>query len=152
MKYIIATIIFLWTSVYVFSQTDDDPVFWEQELNQLSDTEYELILKGSIYKGWHMYSQYTAEGGSLPSKFTFKRVGADYELVGRNQESKTIKEYNDIFKLEETFFKERAIFKQRIKLLDPNVEQITVNLFYQVCKEICIPADINFVFILNTLP
>ena len=42
-----------------------------------------------------------------------------------------------------------AIFTQQIRLLDPDVKQITVNLFYQVCKEVCIPADVDFVFSLD---
>src|SRR5690606_20328930 len=46
-----------------------------------------------------------------------------------------------IFEVEETFFKKEAVFTQKIKLLDPDVKQISVNLFYQICKEVCIPKD-----------
>ncbi len=131
------------------SQDDENPVVWETDVNQLSDTEYELIVKGEIFEGWHVYSQFTAEGGSLPSEFTYKDVGTDYELIGPSLESKTVTEFSDIFEVEETFFKQQAIFRQKIRLLDTNVSQIKVNLFYQVCKEVCIPADIDFVFSLN---
>lgn len=131
------------------SQDDENPVVWETDVNQISETEFELIVKGKIFEGWHVYSQFTAEGGSLPSEFTYKQVGTDYELVGPSLESKTIKEFSDIFEVEETFFKQHAIFTQKVKLLDPDVSQIKVNLFYQVCKEVCIPADVDFVFSLN---
>ncbi|WP_306013010.1 MULTISPECIES: protein-disulfide reductase DsbD [unclassified Allomuricauda] len=123
------------------AQTDENPAVWSHEVRQLSDTEYELVFKGKIMEGWHVYSQHTAEGGALPSEFTFEKVGEDYELVGVTEESETITEYSDIFEVDETFFKEEAIFTQKIKLLDPEVNQISVNLFYQICKEVCLPVD-----------
>ena len=125
----------------VLAQTDENPAVWSHEVRQLSDTEYELVFKGKIMEGWHVYSQHTAEGGALPSEFTFEKVGEDYELVGVTEESETITEYSDIFEVDETFFKGEAIFTQKIKLLDPEVNQISVNLFYQICKEVCLPVD-----------
>ncbi len=125
----------------LFAQTDTNPAVWSHEVHKLSDTEYELVFTGKIMDGWHVYSQFTAEGGSLPSEFTFEKAGQDYELVGGTEESETIKEYSDVFEVEETFFKKEAIFTQKIKLLKPDVRQVTVNLFYQICKEVCIPKD-----------
>ncbi|SNZ00118.1 protein-disulfide reductase DsbD family protein [Flagellimonas pacifica] len=131
---------FLFT-VTLQGQSEKDPALWSHEVKKISEIEYELVFKGKIHEGWHVYSQYTAEGGSLPSEFTFEKVGEDYELIGKTEESETIKEYSDIFEVEETFFKKEAIFTQRIKLLKPDIKQISVNLFYQICKEVCIPKD-----------
>ena len=133
----------------IFGQSDDEPVLWTQEFNKISDTEYELIIKGAIFEGWHVYSQFTAEGGSLPSTFTYANAGKDYQLIGKTKESTTITEYSDIFEVDETFFKENAVFTQRIKILNTDVKQIDVNLFYQVCKEVCIPVDKDFSFRLD---
>jgi thiol:disulfide interchange protein DsbD len=133
-------LLFIGTGV-ALAQTDENPAVWSHEVRQLSDTEYELVFKGKIMEGWHVYSQHTAEGGALPSEFTFEKAGEDYELVGVTEESETITEYSDIFEVDETFFKEEAIFTQKIKLLDPEVNQISVNLFYQICKEVCLPVD-----------
>ncbi len=144
MRYFLLVFGFFITTLALSAQTDADPALWSHEVKKLSDTEYELVFKGKIMDGWHVYSQYTAEGGSLPSEFTFEKAGEDYELIGKTTESETIKEYSDIFEVEETFFKEEAIFTQKIKLLNPDVRQITVNLFYQICKEVCIPKDALF--------
>jgi thiol:disulfide interchange protein DsbD len=133
-------LLFIGTGV-ALAQTDENPAVWSHEVRQLSDTEYELVFKGKIMEGWHVYSQHTAEGGALPSEFTFEKAGEDYELVGVTEESETITEYSDIFEVDETFFKEEAIFTQKIRLLDPEVNQISVNLFYQICKEVCLPVD-----------
>ena len=96
-----------------------------------------------------MYSQFTSEFGSLPSEFTYNGKGTIYELVDGTHESETINEYSDIFEVEETYFKNDAIFKQRIKILDPSINQIDVDLFFQVCKEVCIPMDKKFIFTLD---
>jgi thiol:disulfide interchange protein DsbD len=144
MRYFLLVFGFFITTLALSAQTDADPALWSHEVKKLSDTEYELVFKGKIMDGWHVYSQYTAEGGSLPSEFTFEKAGEDYELIGKTTESETIKEHSDIFEVEETFFKEEAIFTQKIKLLNPDVRQITVNLFYQICKEVCIPKDALF--------
>ncbi|ASV32473.1 protein-disulfide reductase DsbD family protein [Maribacter cobaltidurans] len=149
MRNILVAFIILFVPFMGFSQSDENPVIWSHEVNKISDTEFDLIIKGDIHEGWHVYSQFTDEGGALPSELTFSEVGKDYELVGGAEESLTVKEYSDIFEVEETFFKEEAIFTQRIKLLNPDVNQIKVNLFYQVCKEVCIPADIDFTFSLD---
>ncbi|MCK0145242.1 thioredoxin family protein [Arenibacter sp. F26102] len=124
-----------------FSQTDDNPAIWTYEAEKISDTEYNLIIKANIHEGWHIYSQFTDENGSLPSEFSFEKVGEDYELVGGTMESQTLTEYSDIFEVDETFFKDEAVFTQKIKLLNPEVTQVDVGLFYQICKEVCIPKD-----------
>lgn len=149
MRIVLLSFLFFVLPFFGIAQDDENPVVWETDVQQISDTEYELIVKGQIFEGWHVYSQFTSEGGSLPSEFDYKEVGKDYELIGESQESKTSTEFSDIFEVDETFFKKEAIFTQRIKLLNPDISQIKVNLFYQVCKEVCIPADIDFVFSLN---
>lgn len=149
MKHLFPLFFVFLVSLGLYAQNDENPVLWSHEAKQLSETEYELIIKGTIFEGWHVYSQFTAEGGSLPSEFNYANSGTDYELVGGTQESETVREFSPIFEVEETFFKKKAIFTQRIRLLDPSVNQIKVNLFYQVCKEVCIPADVDFVFSLD---
>ena len=141
MKHILGLILMVFSFFLGFSQSDNDPAIWTYEAEKISDTEYKLIFKADIYEGWHIYSQFTDENGSLPSEFTFEKAGEDYELVGTTTESETLTEYSDIFEVDETFFKEKAVFTQKIKLLNPEVKQVTVDLFYQICKEVCIPKD-----------
>ncbi|SDS64836.1 thiol:disulfide interchange protein DsbD [Maribacter dokdonensis] len=133
----------------VIAQTEDEPVVWEQQINKISDTEYELVMQAKILDGWHMYSQFTSEFGSLPSEFTYNGNGTIYELIDGTIESEIIKEYSEIFEVEETYFKDEATFTQRIKILDPEINQIDVDLFFQVCKEVCIPMDKKFMFTLD---
>ncbi len=149
MKYLITSIVLIVFGVTALAQTDDDPVIWTQEFTKTSSAEYELVMKATIMDGWHVYSQFTAEGGSLPSEFTYVNEGTDYELIGNTGESETLRVYSDIFEIEETYFKNKAVFKQKIKILKPDVQQIKVSLFYQVCKEVCIGQDKDFYFTLD---
>ncbi|HMB65047.1 MAG TPA: cytochrome c biogenesis protein CcdA, partial [Eudoraea sp.] len=142
-------LIFLSFGPFAIAQTEDDPVMWSQEVKQLDEGTYELIVRGKILDGWHVYSQFTAEGGSLPSVFTFIDAGTGYSLEGITTESETISEFSEIFEVEETFFKEEAIFTQKIIRSDPGLKQIDVELFYQVCKEVCIPKEVTFNFSLD---
>ncbi|RKN81326.1 protein-disulfide reductase DsbD family protein [Ulvibacterium marinum] len=149
MKNIVLFIVLVFNGLLSFAQDDENPVLWSHKANKISDTEYELVFTGKIHEGWHVYSQHTAEGGAFPSEFKYEGSGIAYELLGKTKESKTITEYSDIFEVDETFFKEKVVFTQRIRLLNPDVRQVDVNLWYQVCKEVCIPAEENFSFSLD---
>lgn len=131
------------------AQFDVDPVVWQQQLEQINDSTYNLVLEAEIEPAWHLYSQHTAEGGALPTEFTFKGEGDGFQRIGEVQESETYTEYSDIFEVDETFFKGKAIFSQQIQILDPAVRKVEVEVFYQVCKEVCISAERTFTFMLD---
>ena len=132
-----------------FPQTEDEPAIWSYGVEQLNDSIYELTFKGDILKGWHVYSQHYPDGGALPSEFTFEKIGEDYKLIGETVETGTVTEYSDIFELEEIFFKDKALFTQKIKVLKFGLSQINVTLFYQICKELCINKNTFFAISLN---
>ena len=132
-----------------YAQSDDNPVVWEKEINKISDTEYELIMQAEIYEGWHLYSQFTSEFGALPIILKYKGANQKYVLIEGTTESETFTEYSDIFEVDETFFKENATLTQRIKILDSTINQIEVYVEYQVCKDVCIPMDKEFIFTLD---
>lgn len=147
---IIALLLFMVVLPFAaYAQSDDNPVVWDQEINKISETEYELIMQAEIYEGWHLYSQFTSEFGALPIIFKYKGANEKYELIEGTTESETFTEYSDIFEVDETFFKENATLTQRIKILDPTINQIEVYLEYQVCKDVCIPMDKEFIFTLD---
>ncbi|NJB70093.1 thiol:disulfide interchange protein DsbD [Saonia flava] len=143
-KNVVTLFIIILAFAFGNAQKEDDPVAWSHTVNKLSDTEYELIFTGIILKDWHVYSQHTSDGGSLPSEFTYVNAGEDYELVGETLESETHTEYSEAFEVDETFFSDIAVFTQKIKLLKPDIDLIDVNLWYQVCKEVCFNKEFDF--------
>jgi len=147
-KYIGYFIIFLTCSLG-FGQFDEDLATWKHSINKLSETQYELVFEADIKKEWFIYSLYTAEGGSMPSAFEFVKKDEDYKLLGKTEEGKTYKKYTEVFDVEETFFKEKALFKQKIEVLKPGVTQLSVVLYYQICKEVCILKEQAFEIVLD---
>jgi thiol:disulfide interchange protein len=128
-----------------------DPVKWKTKVVQKSDTEFELIMDAVIENEWHMYSQYTPDGGSLPMEFSYKDDKGNFKLVGKTIESKYKKEFNETFGVDEYYFAKSAQFKQVVKISNTNLKEIKVNIYYQVCKEQCIQQDKDLVFKLPTL-
>ncbi len=149
MKQVLLSLLLFFSFLSIFAQTDDEPLLWSQELNKISDTEYELIMTAKIADEWHIFSQHNPEGGSGPSQLKYIDVGIAYELIGETTESKTEKKYEEVFGVEEIFFVKEAIFKQKIRLLNKDIRQIDVNIWYQVCKEVCIQQEHDFKFVLD---
>ena len=123
-----------------------DPVKWTTQIEKKANGNYLLTFNGVIEKDWHLYSQFTAEGGSLPLEILFKNQKGNFELIGKTKESKTKTAYNDIFEVNETFFEKKAQLTQEIKLTNSKLAKVEVALNYQVCKEACINLEKSFTF------
>ena len=123
-----------------------DPVKWTTAIEKKSDNSYVLTFEGVIEKSWHLYSQFTPEGGPLPLEISFKNQSGNFNLVGKARESKTKTAYNDVFEVNETFFEGKATIQQEIKLTNLKLATVEVELNYQVCKEVCINVEKKFTF------
>lgn len=123
-----------------------DPVKWTTTIEKKSETNYVLIFNAVIEKDWHMYSQFTPDGGPLPLEVIFKDQKGNYNLAGKAKESKTTTAFNDIFGVNETFFHDKAQIQQEIILVNPKLTTIKAELNYQVCKEVCINQEKKFTF------
>ena len=123
-----------------------DPVKWKSKTEKISDNEFNLILEGKIDVGWHLYSQFTPDGGPIPLELKFVESTVNYELVGKTKESKTKKEFNTIFEVDEIFFENKVVLTQKVKVLNSKVTSIKVVIDYQTCKEVCINQNKKFVF------
>lgn len=123
-----------------------DPVKWTSKIEKKSDTEYLLTFDGVIEPLWHVYSQFTPDGGALPLEVLFNNDKDNFEPVGKAKESETTTEFNDVFKVDETFFKETMQLQQLIKITNPSNNLVQVELSYQVCKDVCIQQNKYFEF------
>ncbi len=125
-----------------------DPVKWTSKIEKISDTEYNLVFEGTIEKDWHVYSQFTPDGGPLPLELIFKDQKTNFNLLGKAKESATKREYNPVFEVDEIFFSNKMKIQQNVKITNPNLRKIEVRLDYQVCKEVCINQDKSFTFVI----
>ncbi|WP_281336057.1 protein-disulfide reductase DsbD family protein [Flavobacterium eburneipallidum] len=123
-----------------------DPIKWTTQIEKKSETNYVLTFNGVIEDGWHMYSQFTPDGGPLALEVIFKNQKGNFSLIGKAKESKTRTAYNDVFEVNETFFEKKVQIQQEISILNGKLSKIEADLNYQVCKEVCINQEKNFSF------
>ena len=142
-------IFILFFSVFTQAQTEDNPIVWESSIHKISDTEYNVILKAKLLQEWHLYSQYNPEDASQALEILIPEGKTGYKLVGKALESKTDKEYSEVWEKEEIFFKDKATITQKIEILDTTLSSITLEIYGQVCKQACIQIEESFSFSLN---
>ncbi|NDP28273.1 MAG: DUF255 domain-containing protein [Flavobacterium sp.] len=148
-KIIVALLAFL-----AFAQGNSqilDPVKWTTRIEKKSGTNYILIFNGVIENEWHMYSQFTPDGGPLPMEVIFKNQKGNFNLIGKAKEGKTTTAFNDVFGVNETFFVKNAQIQQEISLTNPKIKTIEVALNYQVCKQSCINLEKKFTFVIPSV-
>ncbi|MEO8515922.1 MAG: cytochrome c biogenesis protein CcdA [Flavobacterium sp.] len=123
-----------------------DPVKWKTKVEKKSDTEVVLVFDAVIENSWHMFSQFTPDGGPLPSLFEYKDAKGNFELSGKTKESPYKKEYSEDFKIDQYLFENKAQFRQIVKITNPKLKTITAYIEYQACKEQCVQLNKTFEF------
>ncbi len=112
--------------------------------------EVELIFKtNNIPSNWHVYSNDFTTEGPLKAEFTYEASKAFKLMTPMPKPVGQIKEYDDIWGGDITFFKHKAEFRHKIKILAAN-PVIKVNMFYQMCDQSCVQFDHDYVFEIKT--
>lgn len=116
-----------------------NPVKWTTSVVKISESEYELIAKAAIEKGWHLYSQTVPEDGPLPTKFSFDGKG-EYLKKGNTKEEEGHIVSDPIYGMKIKYFENKTIFKQRIKIKDKAPKQIIASVEFMACDDTkCLP-------------
>ncbi len=123
-----------------------NPVKWTSKTDKISETEFNLIILGKIDDSWHVYSQFTPDGGPLPLELKFSDQIGNFELIGKATESPYKKAFNDVFEVDEYYFEKTVIITQKVKITNPKTDKIKLAVDYQVCKDACINDKKSFVF------
>ena len=108
------------------------PVKWNFSVEQ-KDNEATLLLKATIDKQWHLYSQDIADGGPIPTSFKFT-PSANYELAGKVTEPKAEEVKDPNFDMVLKFFETSVTFKQKIKLKTDKSFSVKGSLEFMVCN------------------
>lgn len=110
--------------------------------------EVELILKAVIEKDWYMYSNDMDPNlGPVVASFTFT-PHPSYKTIGAVKAINAKHKFDDVWNGEVSIFKEKAEFRQKVKILTANLV-IKGNSEYQTCTEvsgICLPGEEEFEF------
>lgn len=119
-----------------------DPVKVTESIKSLGNKEYEISLKIKIDNKWHLYSMDEQEAG-LPTEINFESRNGNYQLVDTVQiDGKKIETYSEVFKADLKYYKNEVTFRQKIKIINPDLKVVKGGFFYQVCDDIkCLAPD-----------
>jgi thiol:disulfide interchange protein len=128
---------------FAFSQVLT-PVTWSFKVEQTKPDEATLLLVATMDHGWHIYSQDVPPppDGPIGTSFNFTR-SKDYQLLGKVTESNAIAERDPMFENQILkYFENKAVFKQKIKILSKEDFKIKGSLEFMCCDDTkCIPPD-----------
>lgn len=122
------------------------PVVWDTQTESLGDDVYALKIIAEMEPGWSVYSQFTGDGGPLPTTIDWGN-GDHYDLIGDTEESGHRKEgVDDLFGVEVIKFlsDEPLVFIQKVKVKTFGTP-IEVVLEFMCCDdEQCLPPTEEF--------
>lgn len=110
-----------------------EPVKWTTKSKKITETDYELTIVANIEEGYHLYSQKVPDNGPLPTVFIFEDSD-DYELIGNTSEEKGRTVHDPTFKMEIKSFKNKATFKQMIKVKNKD-SKIIAEIEFMSCND-----------------
>ena len=117
-----------------------NPVKWTTAVEKINDQEYTLITTATIEAGWKLYGQNIPPNGPVPTTFEYAK-SADFELIGKTEESQPIVKQDKVFAMEIAYFYNKATFKQRIKVLNPT-QSVKATVEFMCCNDSnCLPPD-----------
>lgn len=110
-------------------------VKWEAHFDKSTS---EVVITGTIDKGWHLYSINNAEDlGPVPTSITFEK-NRRLKLVGKTREQEPIKAFDPNFGTNLAYHETRVEFRQKVKLR--KLKTIKLSVFYMVCDDSqCLP-------------
>ena len=147
----IITLIFV-VLVAIANAQIHNPVKWKTAVEKISDNEYYLVATASIEAGWKLYAQNIPPKGPIPTSFAFEK-SANFELMGKTEESKPIQKHDKVFDMEIAYFHNQAVFKQRIKIVKP-ITSIKATVEFMSCDDSnCLSPDtVDLEFFLSGAP
>jgi hypothetical protein len=118
-----------------------NPVKWTVAQKKLNSKEGVVFIKATIQSGWNIYSQNVADGGPIPTSFTFK-PSKEYTLDGKTAEPKAKTKYEEVFEMNVPYFTQEVIFQQKVKLTANKATTVSGTVEWQAGDATqCLPPD-----------
>ena len=135
-----------WVLAISITGSGQSPIRWDFSAKKIGDGKYELHMKASILEPWHTYSQFTPDGGPLPTKITFIRNPL-VKIEGKVKEWGILKSVHDnTFDVEVKYFTGDVDFVQVVSVQQGTKTKLTGTVEYMACtdKECLPPKSVPF--------
>jgi hypothetical protein len=150
MKRMLALVI---TSLFIYAASAQvgNPYTWSYSAKKVNDNTYELHFRVDLNSPWHTYSQYTPDGGPVPTKFVFAKNPL-YTLDGKVKENGSLMQKHEaVFGVDVKYFNGKVDFVQVVKLKTKAKTNFSGSVEFMVCNDQqCLPpATQQFSIALN---
>jgi hypothetical protein len=118
----------------------ENPVKWSYAAKKVNDKVYQVVITATLPKPWHIYSQYTPDGGPKPTKIVYTKNPL-LVISGEPKENGTLKTVHDKnFGVDVRYFGEKVEFVQTVQLKAAAKTSVSGTIDYMVCNdEKCLP-------------
>lgn len=116
------------------------PYAWTFTAKKISDKTFEIHCTVTVNAPWHTYSQFTPEGGPVPTKFEFAKNPL-YRIIGTVKENgKMFTRHEEVFGVDVKYFDGKVDFVQTVKMKGTAKTNLTGTVSFMVCNdEQCLP-------------
>ncbi len=116
------------------------PIKWNYSAKKISNDIYEIHLTASIQNQWHIYSQFTPDGGPNPTKIIFKKNPLLTQLGKPREKGKLLQKHEEVFDIDVKYFEKKVDFVQKIKVKNNAKTHISGTIEFMACNEQqCLP-------------
>jgi thiol:disulfide interchange protein DsbD len=139
MKSYVAILALLVISLPGFCQSES-PVKWSFESRKKSSHVYEIVLHATVAEPWHIYSQFTPDGGPLATEIIFASNPIIVMDGSPKEVGKLLTQYDKNFGVDVRYFSNSVDFVQTIKPRSAVRTSVRGNIEYMVCNDTkCLP-------------
>lgn len=118
-----------------------DPVHFTATLEPGKGGEADIVFRGEIDEGWHVYATGTAKGGPTWATLHADRMEGAALRGALTPKGRVLDRYDEMFGMQVRYFEGRAEFRQHIVFTKPTYN-IEVRLEYGACDdENCLPPS-----------
>jgi hypothetical protein len=133
-------LILIFTSFFAVAVHAQSPVQWEFKAKKLEGQRYEVTLTANIKGSWHIYSQFTPDGGPLPTEIKFNRNPLLVMNGAVKEVGKLYEKHEEVFDINVKFYSGKVEFKQLVTLKSKVKTKISGTVSYMVCDDTqCLP-------------
>lgn len=115
-------------------------VKWSFESRKKSTNVYEIILHATIAKPWHIYSQFTPDGGPLATKITFSPNPIVVADGSPKEVGELLTNHDENYGVDVKYFSSKVDFVQVVKPKSAVKTLVRGTIQYMICDDTqCLP-------------